>query len=52
MGISNPEIRKKVFGPRWEHKIEKQGSPFWKRLMHRLQGCPICEPKSQIRKLQ
>ena len=35
MGISNPEIQKKVFGPRWEHEIEKQGWPFWKRLMHR-----------------
>ena len=35
MGISNPETQKKVFGPRWEHEIEKQGWPFWKRLMHR-----------------
>jgi hypothetical protein len=34
MGISNPEIQKKVFGPKWEHEIEKQGWPFWKRLMH------------------
>ena len=41
MGISDPEIQKKVFGPRWEHEIEKQGWPFWKRLMHRLQDCPI-----------
>ena len=39
-------------GPRWEHEIEKQGWPFWKRLMHRLQDCPICKPKSQTRKLQ
>jgi hypothetical protein len=46
------EIQKKVFGPRWEHEIEKQGWPFWKRLMHRLQDCPICKPKSQTRKLQ
>jgi len=52
MGISNPETQKKVFGPRWEHEIEKQGWPFWKRLMHRLQDCPICKPKSQTRKLQ
>ena len=52
MGISNPEIQKKVFGPRWEHEIEKQGWPFWKRLMHRLQDCPTCKPKSQSRKLQ
>jgi hypothetical protein len=28
MGISNPEIQKKVFGPRWEHEIEKQGWRF------------------------
>jgi hypothetical protein len=52
MGISNPEIQKKVFGPRWEHEIEKQSWPFWKRLMHRLQDCPICKPKSQTRKLR
>jgi hypothetical protein len=52
MGISNPEIQKKVFGPRWEHEIEKQGWPFWKRLMHRLHNCPICKPKSQTRKPQ
>ena len=52
MGISNPETQKKVFGPRWEHEIEKQGWPFWKRLMHRLQDCPTCKPKSQSRKLQ
>ena len=52
MGISNPEIQKKLFGPRWEHEIEKQDWPFCKRLMHRLQDCPICKPKSQIRKLQ
>jgi hypothetical protein len=49
MGISNPEIQKKVFGPRWEHEIEKQSWPFWKRVMHRLQDCPICKPKSQTR---
>jgi hypothetical protein len=24
---------------------------LWKRLMHRLQDCPICKPKSQTRKL-
>jgi len=52
MGISNPEIQKKVFGPRWEHEIEKQSWPFWKRLMHRLQDCPVCKPKSQTRKLR
>jgi hypothetical protein len=45
MGVSDPEIRKKVFGPRWQHEIEKQGWPLWKRLIHRLQRCPICRPK-------
>lgn len=52
MGISNPEIQKKVFGPRWQHEIEKQGWPFWKRLMHRLRDCPICKPKSETRNRQ
>jgi hypothetical protein len=52
MGISNPEIQKKVFGPRWEDEIEKRDWPFRKRLMHRLQDCPICKLKSQTRKLQ
>jgi len=47
MGIGNPEIQKKAFGPRWEHEIEKQGWLFWKRLMHRLQDCPMCKLKSQ-----
>ena len=23
MGISNPEIQKKVFGPRWEHETQE-----------------------------
>jgi hypothetical protein len=54
MGFSDPEIRKKVFGPKWQHEIEKQGWPLWKRLMHRLQRCPICRSnlKIQNRKTQ
>ena len=52
MGISNPEIQQKVFGPRWQHEVEKQAWPTWKRLIHRLQRCPICKPKTQIRKTQ
>jgi len=28
-----------------EHELEKQGWPFWKRLIHRLLRCPICRPK-------
>jgi hypothetical protein len=35
MGVSDPEIQKKVFGPRWQHEIEKQSWPLWKRLIHR-----------------
>jgi len=45
MGVSDPEIRKKVFGPRWmelQHISEKQAWPWWKRLLHRFQHCPIC----------
>jgi hypothetical protein len=45
MGVSDPEIQKKVFGSRWDHEIEKQGWPIWKKLIHRLQRCPICKPK-------
>jgi hypothetical protein len=52
MGISNPEIQKKVFGPRWQHEIDKQGWPLWKKLIHRLQRCPICKPTSQAPKAQ
>jgi len=47
MGVSDPEIRKKLFGPRWQHEIEKQGWPLWKRLIHRLQRCPLCRPKAK-----
>jgi len=47
MGVSDPEIQKKVFGPRWEHEMEKQGWPLWKRIIHRLQDCPICRPKGE-----
>jgi len=46
MGISNPEIQTKVFGPRWQHEMEKQSWPLWKKLMHRLQRCPICKPQT------
>ena len=53
MGISNPEIQKMVFGPRWEHEIERQSWTFWKRApIHRLQDCPICKAKSQNKKRQ
>lgn len=52
MGVSDPEVQKKVFGPRWQHEAEKQSWPFWKRLVHRLQRCPICRPKTQDGKSQ
>ena len=47
MGVSDPEIRKKMFGLGWlqlQHDSEKQNWPRWKRLIHRLQRCPICKP--------
>jgi hypothetical protein len=50
MGVSDPEIRKKVFGPRWQHEIEKQGWPLWRRLLHRLQRCRICRPKVETQR--
>jgi hypothetical protein len=46
VGFSDPEIQKKVFGPRWQHEVERQSWPLWKRLLHRLQRCPICKPKA------
>jgi len=35
MGVSDPELREKLFGPRWvqlQHESEKQRWPRWKRL--------------------
>lgn len=46
MGVSDPEIRKKLSEPKWvrfKHESEKQNWPWWKRLIHRIHGCPICE---------
>jgi hypothetical protein len=50
MGISDPEFQKKVFGPRWQHELEKQNWPVWKRLTHRLERCPICKPRVETQK--
>jgi len=47
LGFSDPEIQKKVFGPRWQHEVERQSWPLWKRLLHRLQRCPICKPRRE-----
>jgi hypothetical protein len=46
-GVSDPEVRKKISEPRWlqyQHESEKQSWPWWKRLLHRIQHCPICRP--------
>ena len=48
MGMSDPEVRKKLAEPRWlryKHESEKQDWPWWKRLIHRFRRCPICEPE-------
>jgi hypothetical protein len=48
VGVSDPELRKKLFGPKlvqFDHEQEKRSWPRWKRLMHRLRPCPICKPK-------
>ena len=45
MGVSDPEIRQKFSEPRWllnKHLSEKQNWPWWKRLIHQFQRCPIC----------
>ena len=50
MGMSDPEVRRKMLGPRLlqlQHESEKQAWPLWKRLMHRLQPCPICKPAEE-----
>ena len=47
-GVSDPEIRKKFSEPIWlryKHECDKQNWPWWKRLIHRLQPCPICRPE-------
>ncbi len=48
MGVSDPEIRKKLSDPRWaqfKHESEKEKWPWWKRLMHRFEKCPTCRPE-------
>ena len=50
MGVSDPELRKKLFEPRWvqhNHEVEKQGWPWWKRLLHRMESCPLCRPENE-----
>jgi hypothetical protein len=47
MGISDPENRKKLSDARWlpfKHQAERQSWPWWKRLVHHFEPCPICKP--------
>jgi len=49
-GVSDPEVRKKLFGPNWvrlQHESEKQSWPRWKRWLHHLQPCPICRARKK-----
>src|SRR5947209_750198 len=49
MGLSDPEVRKRLTEARWQkyiHQVEKLSWPWWKRLLHRLRRCPICELKT------
>jgi hypothetical protein len=50
VGVSDPELRKKLFGQNWarlQHESEKKNWSLWKRLLHRLQPCPICKPEKK-----
>src|ERR1044072_9974967 len=52
MGVSDPELRERLSGPRlrqYQHECEKQSWPLWKRLLHRLQRCPICGPEKKTK---
>jgi len=52
VGMSDPEARKKLSEARWlqyKHASEKQNWPWWKRLTHRLLGCPICRSEKKER---
>jgi hypothetical protein len=48
MGISDPDFRKKLAEARrvqYKHLSEKQKWHWWRRMLHRLQQCPICRPE-------
>jgi hypothetical protein len=32
MGLSDPDVQKKVFGARWQPEFERQSWPLWKRI--------------------
>lgn len=45
MGMSDPEARNKLSEARWQqfkHQAEMQNWPWWKRMKHRFEECPIC----------
>jgi hypothetical protein len=47
MGLSDPEIRKRLSDATWlpiKHQSDKKKWPWWKRLAHRFEPCPICKP--------
>lgn len=51
MGVSDPEIRKRISEDRWlqyQHLCDKQKWPLWKRLIHRLRRCPLCRPERAV----
>jgi len=46
MGVSDPELRKKLSEPRWvqyKHQTDMESWPWWKRLVHRFARCSICQ---------
>ena len=48
MGLSDPEVRKRLSEPRlqqFQHEEDKKKWPWWRRLMHRFQYCPACRPE-------
>jgi hypothetical protein len=50
MGVSDPEVRKKLSESSWvqfKHESEKQGWPWWKRFLHRFERCPTCRPEER-----
>jgi len=46
--MSDPEVRKKISDARWDHfkhLNDKQAWPWWRKLIHRFENCPICRPE-------
>ena len=50
LAAERPGGAKKDSEPRWlqyKHEDEKQSWPWWKRLIHRFERCPICRQKKR-----